>query len=147
MRKYTVIAVLTIQAGAVLGLTPKQAELRKHALKPVGKDAYEVLSPIQFKVGEEIATDAELNKALATSLESADTTKEKARASARDKAAAKDLAELQAKADQWDAIQPALAALQATAAAFALLPEQDRVALRAQADAAAAAAAQSQAKK
>lgn len=78
MRKYTVIAVLTIQAGAVLGLTQAQAATRSHALKPLqvdkktGAGTYEVLQPMQFKVGEQIATDMELNKQLATMLEPAE---------------------------------------------------------------------------
>ena len=118
MRKYTVTAVLGFPAGVVLGLSDDQAARRKHALKPLAKGVYETLAPVQFKVGETIATDAEVNKVLAASLEPEETTKAKVRDKAREEAAAKDLAETKAKAKQWDDLQPELEQLRAKAAMF-----------------------------
>lgn len=69
MRTYTVIAVLGFNPGTVLGLSKEQAHRRRHLLKPLGEGLYEVTGRVEFKVGEEIATDVELNKALATALQ------------------------------------------------------------------------------
>ena len=108
MRKYTVLAALTIQAGFVLGLTKAQAAARNHALEPVqvdkktGDGNFKVLSPVQFKAGEQIATDAELNKVLATQLEPSETAAVKSKEAARAKAEAAALEELRAKAKSWD---------------------------------------------
>lgn len=109
MRKYTVLAVLAIQAGATLGLTGKQAAPRAHQLKPVkvdprtGDGTYEVLERTEFKVGEAFATDAELNKQLATMVEPADAAKAKVKAV--EKGEAKKLAELEGKAKALDELK------------------------------------------
>lgn len=50
-------------------LTAAQASTRKHALEHVGDDVYKILSPVQFKHGEELAFDGELNKHLVASLD------------------------------------------------------------------------------
>jgi hypothetical protein len=117
MRKYTALAVLSIQAGAILGLTKAQAVARSHALKPLqvntktGDGTFEVMSPVQFKVGEQFATSAELNKALAESVEPEEVTQQKAKSAGREKAEAAALDAVKAKAKQWDEVQEELAAL------------------------------------
>jgi hypothetical protein len=126
MRKYTVTAVLAFPAGVVLGLNDDQAGRRKHALKPLGKGVYETTAPVQFKVGETISTDAEVNKVLATFIEPEEATRSKAREKAKAEAAAKDLAELTAKAKAWDELQPELEQLRAKAAMFDSCPQDIR---------------------
>lgn len=61
-----VISVLTLQAGAQVGLRPDQAATRAPFLKPVPKKKgwFEVLAPIQFKVGEAIQYDGDLPKSM-----------------------------------------------------------------------------------
>lgn len=132
MQKYTVIAVLGLNPGTVVGLSHKQAAPRAHLLKPIELDEkaqmgkYEVLARVEFKVGETIYTAATLNKALATALEPEATTKEKAADKKRSEAEAKDIAALREKAKQWDEIAPTLADLQTNAKAWTdLQPELD----------------------
>lgn len=78
--KYTTIAVLSLQAGVVLGLTDAQAAPRMHALAPVPdrKAWYTTTAPVQFKVGEVFIFDGDLPKHLAHGVESADAEKRKA---------------------------------------------------------------------
>ena len=64
MDTYRTLAVVTLPAGMRLRLTPQQAQARQHALQQDG-DAWRVLRPVQFKVGEVIGCDDELPKALA----------------------------------------------------------------------------------
>lgn len=61
-----VTSVLTLHAGAIIGLRPDQAATRQPFLKavPKKKDWYEVLATIQFKVGEAIQYDGELPKSM-----------------------------------------------------------------------------------
>jgi hypothetical protein len=61
--RYVVTSPLTLPAGLVIGLDPKQAELRAHALEEAGKGQYRTLAPIDLKAGEVIRADA-LPKAL-----------------------------------------------------------------------------------
>lgn len=128
MRSYTVLAVLTLQAGAHVTLTAKQAGVRAHALKPVkvnsktGDGIFQVLEPVQFKVGEVIATDIELNKALASTLEPAEEARSKAQARKQAEAEAADLQVVKDKAARWDTLQPELEALQTKAALFDRVP-------------------------
>lgn len=74
MRSYTVTAPLLIPAGAHIGLTPRQAGVRAHLLRPLGGKAgaevshYEVLEATQFKAGEVIRSEQTLPKALASLL-------------------------------------------------------------------------------
>jgi hypothetical protein len=65
--KYTTIAVLSLQAGTVLGLTDAQALPRSHALAPLAGRAgwYTTTGPVQLKVGEVFLCDDELPKHLA----------------------------------------------------------------------------------
>ena len=136
MKKFTVLAVLGIAPGTVLGLTKAQAAPRMHALKQVGKDAYEVKSRIEFKVGEVIATDAELNKALASQLETEETTRSKAKSKDKDEHDAKALAELKDKGKRWDEIQGELEGLRTATALFNGLPDAVRADAVARAEAA-----------
>ncbi len=61
--RYRVTHAATIPAG-VLGLTEAQAATRAHALRALGHGQYEVLSPVQFKVGEHIQLDGTAAKGL-----------------------------------------------------------------------------------
>lgn len=130
MRKHTVIAALTLQAGAIVGLTDAQASARTHALKVVQHDKkthmgeYEVTSPVQFKAGETIFTNTELNKQLANYLEPEEATKAKAKDKAKAAAAAEELADLQAKAKEWDAVQEELIALRLFVQEVEALPKE-----------------------
>lgn len=141
MRKYTVSAVLGLNPGTVLGLTHQQAGPRAHALKAIKVDhkantgVYEVISRVEFKVGEEIYTDADLNKALASSLEPEGSGKAKAAGAGKSAAAEKELAELKAKAKAWDELQPELESLQMRAALWDRLPEAVRTEAIAKAEA------------
>jgi hypothetical protein len=117
MRKYTVLAVLGIAPGTILGLSHDQAAPRAHALKAIDLDSkskmgtYEVLSRVEFKAGETIYTAAELNKATASALEPVETTRDKAAEKKRAEAEAKDVALLRDKAARWDQVESTLADL------------------------------------
>ncbi len=65
--KYTTVAVLTLPAGAVLGLTEAQASTRAHVLQcvPARKGWYTTTAAVQFKIGEEIQIDGNLPPVLA----------------------------------------------------------------------------------
>lgn len=127
MKKYTVLKVLGFAPGTILGLSLAQATVRSHALKTItpAKDdkhgVYEALAPVQFKAGETVLTDAEVNKALADSLELEGSTKAKAQDKAKAAAQAKDLAALNEKAKAWDDVQPELERLRAADAEVAEL--------------------------
>ena len=45
-------------------LTEKQAKPRMHQLVPRGEGIFEIVQPIEFKAGEEIGYDGEVNAAL-----------------------------------------------------------------------------------
>ena len=117
--KYTTIAVLSLQAGMLLGLTEAQAASRKTALAPIPtrKGWYTTTGPVQFKVGEEILCDSDIPKHLADAVESPDVSQAKARAKAKAKAKAD--AEAVAAAEA-----AALAASEAAAVAAPLAAEQ-----------------------
>ncbi len=73
MKKYRTTSVLALAVGTLVGLTPGQASARSHALKPTGEqDVYEVVGPMQFKVGETIGLPVELPKGLAAFVEDPD---------------------------------------------------------------------------
>lgn len=64
MNQYEVTATaVTINAG-MIKLSQSQANRRKHLLKRVTDDVYEVISSVQFKRGEVIGYDGAVNKAL-----------------------------------------------------------------------------------
>ncbi|MDO8778099.1 MAG: hypothetical protein Q7K57_57155 [Burkholderiaceae bacterium] len=69
--KYTTIAVLSLQAGVLLGLTESQAATRKTVLTavPARKGWYITTGPVQFKRGEEFLHDGELPKHLAEAVD------------------------------------------------------------------------------
>lgn len=70
MKSFRVIALVQFATG-VIGLTPEQAKPRMHLLKPVEgkKDVYEILKPVQFKVGEIINLDGQPDKHMSRLLE------------------------------------------------------------------------------
>lgn len=45
-------------------LTEKQAKVRAHQLIPRGEGIFEIVQPIEFKAGEELGFDGEVNAAL-----------------------------------------------------------------------------------
>jgi len=45
-------------------LTEKQAKPRAHQLKPLGEGIFEIVQPIEFKAGEELGFDGEVNARL-----------------------------------------------------------------------------------
>lgn len=125
MRTYTALAVVGIPAGALLGLTADQARRRAHLIKPLEVDkktgfgTYEVLARTEFKVGEKFASNIDVGKAHASSLEPAEVTEKRHAASAKEAARAKDVAALRERA----AAQAAeLEQLRPKAAVFDLLP-------------------------
>lgn len=66
MRKFILYFVVALfaafNAGMLLLLKKDQYEARKHALKPLGDDVYEVLGRVEFKKGEIIGLCGELSK-------------------------------------------------------------------------------------
>lgn len=70
MAKFKVIAVVTLYAGTI-GLNKAQAEPRMHCLQPAekGKNLYDIVEPVSFKVGEVIDIPGVPDKALAQRLE------------------------------------------------------------------------------
>lgn len=64
MQRYLIIAAVASFAAGILELTPVQASARSHALKPLGDSLYEVTAPVQFKNGEVVGYDGEINKSL-----------------------------------------------------------------------------------
>ena len=52
MKHYTVVKAITLQAG-VIALSEAQAKDRLHNLKRLmGKGRYEIVKPVEFKIGE-----------------------------------------------------------------------------------------------
>lgn len=62
MKKVRVTRTVTIPHGTI-GLSAKQAAKRANCLKKTKGGAFEVLQPVQFKVGEEIEVD-EIEKSI-----------------------------------------------------------------------------------
>jgi len=56
MRMYTVGAIITVNDGRVV-MNQKQAFRRRHHVKRIEGDVYEILKPVQFKIGEQIGLD------------------------------------------------------------------------------------------
>lgn len=69
--KYTVMAAITLHAGAQIIMSEAQALRRKHMVQHLGDNLYEVRLPVQFKAGEVIETDQELPKHMAALLDPA----------------------------------------------------------------------------
>lgn len=76
MNKYEAVEVINLHVGHV-ALDEDQARRRIHNIKEVKNGVYEIINPIQFKIGEKFGYEGEVNKALAQSLDSE--TKEKNR--------------------------------------------------------------------
>lgn len=72
MKNYKVTAAsVTIRSG-VIGLSEAQAKDRAHLLKALGDGLYELLSPTQFKRGEEFGYDGDTNKVLLQHIQETD---------------------------------------------------------------------------
>lgn len=64
MKRYTVISgPITIFSG-ILEMDERQASARSYAVTPLGEGLFEVVSPVQFKNGEEFGYDGDVNKSL-----------------------------------------------------------------------------------
>jgi hypothetical protein len=87
--KYIATAVVTLAAGAEVGLNKDQAAARCHCTTPSAdrKGWYLVTGPLQFKVGESFLYEGELPKALADAVEPAKKGPSKAEQEAAAKAA------------------------------------------------------------
>jgi hypothetical protein len=86
--KYTVTAPAARFAAGVLSLTGEQAARRKHALRHLKDDRYEITAPVEFKAGEVIGYDGDMPKALAVLMEPAEKPAKKARPAKTDEAPA-----------------------------------------------------------
>lgn len=64
MKKYTVIGIKAGINSGIARLSDSQASARSHALKILGDGLYEIISPVEFKRGEEFEWDGETNKVL-----------------------------------------------------------------------------------
>lgn len=69
MQRYIVIGSSVGFISGILELTYEQAASRRDALIDLGEDLFEITSPVQFKRGEELGYDGEVNKQLLQSLE------------------------------------------------------------------------------
>lgn len=56
-----------ISAGK-LALTPAQAKSRRHALKPIAADCFEIVAPTGFKHGESFGFDGAIPRGLAVNI-------------------------------------------------------------------------------
>lgn len=83
--RYEIINKATLYAGILL-LTKEQAMPRAHNLKEIGKGRYEVVKPVEFKIGETIGYEGDLPKGMANELLSDKARAEKAAAVAEAKA-------------------------------------------------------------
>lgn len=104
--KYTTIAVLSLQAGVLLGLTEAQAATRKTVLTaaPARKGWYTTTGPVQFKRGEVFLFDGDLPKHLAQAVDPAEGREAKSLAKA---VKAKSEAQTREKADAEAAVKTA----------------------------------------
>jgi len=129
--RYTAIAIVTLPAGAVLGLSELQAATRKHALEPGKKKGFYLsTATVQFKVGEPFHYDGDLPKGLADCVEREESARQ----------AAKAKAEADAKAHAFDQAKANYdAALAACAAVTDQTPPEEAVRLKAEMEQATAA--------
>ena len=56
MKMYTVNAITSLHEGRVV-LSKEQARRRRHNIRHIEGDVYEVVKPVQFKVGEKVGLD------------------------------------------------------------------------------------------
>lgn len=64
MKQYIVEEVVNFSEGTILELSEKQHKDREQCLKKLGGNKYEVLKTVQFKIGEIIGLDGELDKGM-----------------------------------------------------------------------------------
>lgn len=64
MQRYIVIAIMAGFNSGILELAPEQASSRSHALASLGEGLFEIREPVQFKRGEIVGYDGDVNKAL-----------------------------------------------------------------------------------
>jgi len=67
MNKYTIIKPFSLHDGLLL-LSKDQARRRKHCLRHVDGDVYEIVKPVSFKGGEEIGHDGDIPKTLMSNI-------------------------------------------------------------------------------
>lgn len=73
IRNYMVTAAAATFHSGVLRLTDEQARARVHAIESTKKDGeYRILSPVQFKRGEQVGFDGAVNKSMLECLDPAD---------------------------------------------------------------------------
>ena len=78
MEKYTVTdRFINFGISEILELTEKQYESRKHLLKKLQGNKYEVLQTVQFKRGEVVGLEKEPDKSLKSKLNPCEVKKEK----------------------------------------------------------------------
>lgn len=76
MKQYIITEAMNFNAGSVLELSEKQYKGRDHCLKKIGNNKYEVLKTVQFKIGEVIGLDGEIDKGLQHKLNACEVKKE-----------------------------------------------------------------------
>ena len=68
MNKYEVVEAVANITGGVLELEEGQSNPRSHKLRHIGGKKFEVLLPVQFKLGELVSYEGELPRVLQGSL-------------------------------------------------------------------------------
>ena len=76
MKQYTITEAMNFNTGSILELTEKQYKGREHCLKKLGNNKYEALATVQFKIGEVIGLDEEVDKGLQHKLNPCEVKKE-----------------------------------------------------------------------
>jgi len=66
---YKVVGSFVNIHSGIVRLTGKQANRREHALEPMGKGEYRIMTPIQFKLNEKFGYNGAVGKELAVGLE------------------------------------------------------------------------------
>ena len=102
--KYTITSVPVRLHSGVLELTKDQAHARRHNLKSLGKNRFEIVNPVEFKVGEVIGYEGDIPKALATVMID--------EAAAKKEAAKKEKAEAAEKAKVLETLESEIKALE-----------------------------------
>jgi hypothetical protein len=117
--KYTVTSAPARIHTGVLVLNKEQARRRRHNLKSLGKDRYEIVNPVEFKAGEVIGYEGDLPKAMADVMvdesEAKKIASKKAKAQSEEKARkeAEEKAAAEKKQAEIDALYAEIASLEA----------------------------------
>ena len=74
MKRFKIINMANFGSGR-LQLSTGQAQARLHNLTHIKDDIYEIVKPVQFKTGEELGYDGEINKLLMLDIEEAEAEK------------------------------------------------------------------------